>query len=99
MQDCVGATIAHANGGIVVHLPKFGEDPTADIATLVHESVHVFQKIMQDVGEEEPGAETEAYSIESIFQNLFVEYARQKELSDALSSSVVQDGTGGKAAV
>lgn len=83
LKDCAGATISHEGGSIVVHLPEFGE-PADDFSTLVHESVHVFQKIMHEIGEDEPGYEIEAYSIQNIFSTLLNEYARQKELSDAL---------------
>lgn len=38
---------------------------------LLHESVHVWQRIRQRMGEHNPSTEFEAYSIQSIAQDLF----------------------------
>lgn len=55
--------------------------PTSDtkelIATLVHESVHVWQFTKEYIGEREPSREFEAYSIENIFTTLKDAYDRQ----------------------
>lgn len=49
-----------------------------DIAcTLVHESVHIFQRWCEYLGEAEPSKEFEAYCIESIFENLMRECKRK----------------------
>lgn len=44
---------------------------------LVHEAVHVWQYIKEDIGEDKPSSEFEAYSIQKIAQNLFYEYKKQ----------------------
>ncbi len=40
------------------------------ILTITHEAVHVFQRICDLLGEDDPGNEVEAYAIERITQNL-----------------------------
>jgi len=47
------------------------------IATLIHESVHVWQEFCEYIGEEKPSAEFEAYSIEQIAYNLLMDYRRR----------------------
>jgi len=46
-------------------------------ALLVHEAVHIYQEIRKIMGENEPGHEFEAYTVQRISQNLFYEYNRQ----------------------
>lgn len=41
---------------------------------LLHEAVHVWQKIKKLMGEREPSSEFEAYSIQAIAQDLFEMY-------------------------
>lgn len=38
---------------------------------LLHEAVHVWQKVKKLMGEKEPSSEFEAYSIQAIAQDLF----------------------------
>ena len=40
---------------------------------LTHEAVHVFQEIMSEWGETEPGPETMAYMVQTIASDLFFE--------------------------
>ena len=47
------------------------------IGLLAHECVHVWQEIKKWMGEEMPGDEVEAYSIQSIFVNMLHEYRRK----------------------
>lgn len=44
---------------------------------LVHEATHIWQDWCEQVGEQTPGIETEAYAIQWISQQLMWEYARQ----------------------
>lgn len=46
-------------------------------AALMHESVHIFQRLCNSIGEDKPSREFEAYSIEHIAARLMREYARQ----------------------
>lgn len=41
---------------------------------LLHEAVHVWQKVRKLMGEKEPSSEFEAYSIQAIAQDLFKMY-------------------------
>ena len=44
---------------------------------LVHEAVHVWKAHLEDIGEDEPGEEQEAYGVQTIAQTLMYEYARR----------------------
>lgn len=44
---------------------------------LTHEAVHLFQHTRDDIGEDRPSIEFEAYSIQQITQNLIESYNRQ----------------------
>lgn len=52
-------------------------DPVDVILTLVHEAVHVFQRLCDSIGERAPSREFEAYSIERIAESLICEYRRR----------------------
>ncbi len=67
-------------GGLVcvVALGQFSERSPIEVAgLLVHEAVHVWQKYAEDIGEDCPGAEQEAYAIQAISQALMTEFARR----------------------
>ena len=51
-------------------------------AMLAHEAVHIFQYILECMGEKNPSTEFEAYSIQMITQKLIIEYERQKNIYD-----------------
>ena len=53
------------------------------ILTIIHESVHVWQKMMEYMQEEHPGIETEAYTIERICKDFILQY--QKLTGDSLA--------------
>jgi len=46
---------------------------------LLHEAVHVWQKVKKLMGEKEPSPEFEAYSIQSIAQDLFEMYEESEK--------------------
>ena len=48
--------------------------PTEAVGILVHESVHVYQSMIDEIQEHKPSSEFEAYSIQQIAQNLISEY-------------------------
>ena len=82
-NDHSDATVHHiaARGGsrfcIVCVSGWEGRDPIELAGLLVHESVHIWQCYADDIGERNPGAEQEAYAIQSIAQELMTEFARR----------------------
>lgn len=46
-------------------------------AMLVHEAVHIWQEILDYLGEKSPSKEFEAYSVQTFCQRLFESYAAQ----------------------
>ena len=62
---------------VCLHPDSAKADPIEVVATLVHESVHVFQRLCDSIGEREPSREFEAYSIERIAERLMREFVRQ----------------------
>lgn len=52
-------------------------DPIQVAGTLVHEAVHIFQRLCDSIGESQPSNEFEAYSIERISGELMREFARR----------------------
>lgn len=62
---------------IVCLRAEAGRNPIEVAGLLVHEAVHVWQAYCRDIGEHAPGAEQEAYAIQSIAQELMAEYARR----------------------
>lgn len=53
------------------------DDPIALASALVHEAVHIFQRLCDSIGEANPSREFEAYSIERIAERLMREFVRQ----------------------
>lgn len=63
------------DGSLAIVQIKDSERSTIEIhGLLLHEAVHVWQRIRQLMGEQEPSKEFEAYSIQAIAQDLFEMY-------------------------
>lgn len=62
---------------VCLHPDSLGADPIDVAATLVHEAVHVFQRLCDSIGEDSPSREFEAYSIERIAERLMREFKRR----------------------
>jgi len=62
---------------VIAIRPRPGITGIQIASLLVHEAVHVFQRYCDCVGEDEPSAEFEAYSIQQIAQNLMVAYSER----------------------
>ncbi|KQE85282.1 hypothetical protein [Acinetobacter lactucae] len=59
----------------VVQLGDTSESKPIEVyGLLLHEAVHVWQKVKKLMGEKEPSSEFEAYSIQAIAQDLFEMY-------------------------
>lgn len=59
----------------LVCLPKGSKYPRNSVsALLVHEAVHVWQSVRDEMGEKEPSSEFEAYAIQKISQRLMNAY-------------------------
>jgi hypothetical protein len=74
VNDKTGITRAF----VCVNRERLSEkDPIAVAGVIVHEAVHVWQEICSDIGEKNPGAEFEAYSIQRIAEQLMRSYVEQ----------------------
>lgn len=62
---------------LLVSIKPIPSDPTQVMGLLVHEAVHVWEHILEALGEKQPSSEMQAYGIQGIFLQLFQEYARQ----------------------
>lgn len=61
---------------VIVTMGKHkGQDPICVAGLLVHEAVHIWQAIKDNIGEQSPSIEFEAYSIQAISQQLMSAYA------------------------
>lgn len=62
---------------VCLHPDSRTADPIEVACTLVHEAVHVFQRLCDSIGESSPSREFEAYSIERITEQLMREFVKQ----------------------
>lgn len=78
-EGCQGAscsTFKDQKGNLVVLVTAApSDDPNQIVLSLAHESVHVWQFIRQQIGEQHPGLEQEAYAVENILKQLMEAYA------------------------
>lgn len=73
---CHYVTNASGEAACVICIRPKEKTTAVEIAgLLVHEAVHVWQDYCSRIGEVAPGAEQEAYGIQSIAQKLLAEYA------------------------
>lgn len=54
-------------------------DPYGFSALVAHEVVHVWQMIKEDIGEDNPGDEQEAYAVQCIFKEVIWAYAKTRK--------------------
>jgi hypothetical protein len=54
------------------------DDPVGVVGLIVHEAVHVWQSVKEDIGESSPSKEFEAYALQHIVQQLFGAYAKTR---------------------
>lgn len=66
-----------AGRAAVICVRDEGRDKLQTQALLVHEATHLWQEIRLHIGEKEPSAEFEAYSIQALSQRLLEEYEEQ----------------------
>jgi hypothetical protein len=86
ITDNAGATVhyfdksdGHSHCAIVCIDPKEKATPNEIVGLLIHEAVHVWQTVCENVRETNPSREFEAYSIQSIAQRLISAYPRCKK--------------------
>ena len=66
---------------VCLHPDALQSDPIEVVAVLVHEAVHVFQRLCDSIGEDHPSSEFEAYSIERIAEQLIREFGWRHALT------------------
>lgn len=95
MHMCAGAQVDFYGDGAyaIVQIGDTSERSTIEVfGLLLHEAVHVWQRIKKLMGEDNPSSEFEAYSIQCIAQDLFEMYEDseidQKQSSIKSSQSI-----------
>jgi hypothetical protein len=79
----IGGCVTLPGDGLVIAVQLVANAPDP-LATIIHESVHVWQDMMEYMVEESPGNEVEAYTIEYIATTLMGEYQRLTGVSLAV---------------
>ena len=59
-----------------------GKDSNGIVGLIVHEAVHVWQLVRENIGEANPSSEFEAYAIQAISQELIEAYAKSGRCLD-----------------
>ena len=72
-------TSAKGKNAVIVRISAdmdrdYRKDPAGVVAVIVHEAVHVWQFILDHMGEAKPSPELEAYAVQAIFSQLFDAY-------------------------
>ena len=71
-------TFEHETNGLCCVVCLRADTPPAKaLSLIVHEAVHVWQEYRKYIGEDTPGKEQEAYSIQSIYDTLVGAFAEQ----------------------
>ncbi len=82
-DHCNATTHFLHNNGKLCAIVCLGDTSNADklqvYSLLVHEAVHLWQRIRENLGEWEPSKEFEAYSIQRISQELMYSYKKQSK--------------------
>jgi len=60
---------------------KRKEDPNRIVGLIIHEAVHVWRYIREEIGEKNPSAEFEAYAVQTISQRLITAYKQPRKKS------------------
>lgn len=61
----------------IIYMPDAGRALNEVHALLVHEAMHVYQTILEEMGESSPGQEVEAYTVQHLCQALFDSWEEQ----------------------
>jgi hypothetical protein len=64
---------------VVCIKPSKKHDGVQTYALLVHEAVHIWQAYREEIGEDRPASEQEAYSIQHLAQELMFSYDKQRK--------------------
>lgn len=68
----------HGDRIVVVTCGTGIDDPVELVCALVHEAVHVWQRILEHIKEKDPGWEPEAYAIQHISKGLIRAYSETR---------------------
>ena len=58
----------------IIQVQKLDTPLTQQLGLLAHECVHLLRAFMEELGEDKPSSEFEAYSVQEFFTNMCVEY-------------------------
>lgn len=72
--------------------PDKKQDPNSIVGLLIHEAVHVWQAFCDEIGEDEPSSEFEAYAIQSISQRIIMAYSTLTAKPKKKKKDTVKDG-------